>query len=61
VLGVTASERIRDIAGAGGVFALALPIALLRLRVGMAPWAGTQASSSGCRDRQAEERAIDRH
>src|SRR5215468_988569 len=37
VLVVTASERIRDIVGAGGVFALALAAALLRLRVEMPP------------------------
>ncbi len=37
VPGVTASERIRDIVGAGGVFALALAAALLRLRVEIPP------------------------
>jgi AraC-like DNA-binding protein len=37
VLVVTASEGIRDIVGAGGVFALGLAAALLRLRLEMPP------------------------
>jgi AraC-like DNA-binding protein len=62
VLGVTANERIRDIVGAGGVFALALSAALLRLRVEMPPGLELKqvpAVAATGRPRDAPSTAID--
>jgi AraC-like DNA-binding protein len=62
VLVVTASERIRDIVGAGGVFALALAAALLRLRVEMPPGLELKqvpAVAATGRPRDAPSTAID--
>jgi AraC-like DNA-binding protein len=62
VLVVTASERIRDTVGAGGVFALALSAALLRLRMEMPPGLELEqvpAVAATGRPRDAPSTAID--